>query len=297
MLVMILALSYGLQAQTTAGWTDDPATTVLEPFWTSAFSPGVLDYVNDRDSVWHERVPIKLGKTLEERGSIYLPVLNVEGSTLERGTVCVYDSTRILVADTTKELNASIQDDLSDYTGLYTASIVVIGDGTAADDSLWIYGLDADGASQSEVLVITDGANSYTKSANSWTQIDSVKDSQASGGWDSYDVIAYVFGAVRESDGNSYDFAGIVAGRDSSGTWVNHILDNNIGYAIISGVSLATCDGGSTTIYPGTLLAMAAGGDLTPFAHTDSSDVSRPVAMALDFLNADNREIPVRLIR
>lgn len=288
--VSVLLISEPTVSQTTPGWSDAPTTNVSDLIIPWPYTRTLNRHIDDRDSAYNRYTPKFLGQTQEEQGCILIPVLNQEGATLTRGDVCVWDSTRIVVCDTTKNKKARIEDDLSSTGGWYTA-LYVVADGTASNDTLNIYGLDSAGVAQAETLAITDGANSYTKSANHWSQIDSVKDVQSAAGWDSYDVNAIMYGAVRASDSASDNFAGIAAGRDSSGTWLNYIIDNTVGYVVTHGIIHATCDGASTALYPGSMLQMAAGGDLVAFSDTTHS--FRVVARAMEFLNADNTSIPV----
>lgn len=281
-------------SQTTEAWTDDLTSEYDQDIghtWWTWVKPFIENKVAEGDSAAREMSPLILGRTLEEEGRILLAVRNKAGSTLSLGDVAVYDSTRITVCDTTKEKAARIEIDLSDEGGWL--NLYVVADGTASNDTLDIYGLDEDGASQSENLAITDGANSYTRSAYRWTQIDSVSNADYTGGWDSYDVYALAYCGVIAGGGATYDFAGIVAGRDSSGTWVDYIIDNAVGFIAISGVSPAVVDGNSTAVFPGMLLEMAASADLAPFAHTDSLDYKSVVARALEPAFIANETIDV----
>jgi hypothetical protein len=289
--VSIFLVSEPMVAQTSPGWTDAPTTDIRDRYIPTTWNKSLMRFIDDRDSSYNRYTPKMLGQTLEEQGCVLGVVLNQEGSDLVRGDVCVWDSTRVVVCDTVKNKPGRIEDDLSGRGGWYSM-LYVVADGTASDDSLVITGLDEDGAAQSETLVITDGANSYTLSANKWSKVLTVSDAQSSSGWDSYDVCATMYGAIRASDGASDNFAGVVAGYfDTDGDWQDSIPDNNIGFVVTHGVIEAFCDGASTPLYNGSMLQMAAGGDAVAFADTTHS--FRVIARALEFLNADNSLIPI----
>lgn len=285
-LMLMIVLFYDqVEGQTTEGWTDEFGNTfpmnVSGARWIEA-------YIDEADSAWHTFSPKIMGQTILEWPAEYMPVRNKEGDTLKVGDACVFDTTRIAIADTVKAKPARIENDLTDEGGYHW--IYVVADGTASDDSLWLWGLDEDGTAQAEVLVINDGAASYTKSAYMWTQIDSIKDDQSAQGWDSYDVCGLSFMGVRASDGVDYAFAGIMVGSGwtPTGLSLTYTLDNAVGFICVKGVCQGTIDGNSTNVWPGDQLTTAASGDLAPAAKQDSSYAGYPRITALELIDADN---------
>ncbi len=291
-LVLALVLLFGLASlftpqyltsQTTEAWTDDLTTAYRQDvaaYWWNDVKSYFNNKIAEGDSATRRMSPEFLGQSIEEEGRILLPIRNKAGSTLALGVSVVWDSTGITICDTLKEKPARILIDLSDEGGWL--GVIAVAAGTASNDTLDIYGLDEDGAAQTENLAITDGAASRTKSAYRWTQIDSVDNSDYTGGWDSYILQGIPYCGVTSAAGATYTFAGVIAGRDSSGTWVDWIIDNGVGYIVIQGVTAAVVDGNSTAVYPGMLLTLANTGDFAPFAHTDSSDTGKPVVRALE---------------
>ena len=284
------------ESQTTEAWTDDLTSEYDQDIghtWWTLVKPFIENKVAEGDSAAREMSPLILGRSIEEEGRILFAIRNKSGGTLSLGDAAIYDTTRIGGCDTAATKTARILIDLSDEGG-WLNLIANAETGSASDDSLWIYGLDDEGAAQTEIIVITDGdSDTYTLSANRWTQIDSVKDSQAAAGWTTYQVFAVPYCGVTGSAGDTYDFAGIVSGRDSSGTWVDYIIDNAVGFITISGVSPAVVDGNSVKVWTGDLLKLAANSDLVAFAHTDSSDNGKIVARALQPMFSDDGTIDV----
>ena len=255
-----------IQAQTPASSTSQ---SFFDPYigewWYSTLKDSLVNWMRAQDSIWAEKSPLFLGKTIEVHGRVLQKVRCKEGDTLKVGDVAVWDTTAIAIADTAATKTARLENDLSAEGGYYQIYVYAL-TGSSSDDSLWIYGLDADGAAQTEIIVVADGDTEVkTESAYWWSEIDSIKDSQSSAAWTTYQVIGIPVFGVRGSDGSSGDFAGIVSGYYASGTWTEYILDNEEGYICIYGVHPARCDGASTYIFPGDRLMPKAGADLTPW--------------------------------
>jgi len=247
------------------------------------------NWIQLRDWIQYEELrgqvltPRYLGTTIAEEGRLLFTVLNKEGDTLDVGATVVWDTTRIAVCDTAAGKTARIEIDLSDEGGAHSL-YVYAASGSSSDDSLWIYGLDADGAAQSETLPITDGDDQVlTASAYWWTQIDSVMDSQATSGWTTYQVIALPICGVRASDQAEGDFAGVVVGgKDASGAWEDYIPDNDIGFVCIQGMTDARIETDGSYLWPGQQLYPAAGGCLGAFtAVTGTISVSQDSILAV----------------
>ncbi|MDP8227993.1 MAG: hypothetical protein P9M15_00910 [Candidatus Electryoneaceae bacterium] len=289
LLVACFGMGYGvvnlLFAQTTEGFNDG-YIDVSDPIIPRTFWDGLKEYINDQDSLTNIRTPTFLGNHPDEWGRTLLAVRNKSGGYLHAGDAVKWDTTRVVVGDTTKNKAMRVENDLSAEGGFHW--ILVVGDGTASDDSLLLYGLDEDGDAVAEVLVINDGADGLTKSAYKWTQVDSAEDGQAASGWDSYDVIAIPWCGVTSTSGTTYDFAGVVVGSVASAARIDSVADNGLGYICIYGVTQAYCDGNSTAIWPGDVLTLAAGGDMIPAAKMDSSYAGYTVARALEYQDADN---------
>jgi len=283
-LFVLLSMAFNavLYGQTTEGFTDEYEATdeyQIFKFWYDDFKI----YINRQDSLTNLRTPVFLGATLEEWPRVLVPVRNKSGGTLNLGDVCIWDTTEIVVCDTAANETARIEIDLSDEGGWHSI-IAGAKTGSASDDSLWIYGLDQDGSAQSEILVITDGdADQHTKSAYRWTQIDSVKDSQAATGWTTYRVRGQPFMGVTTSASASTDFAGVFVGSVASAARTATVADNALGYICVYGVTKAYLDAASTNVWVGDLLEMAAGGDLIA-----GNTFGEVVARSMEFQDSDD---------
>jgi hypothetical protein len=282
MMLMMIGTAIG---QTVEGVTDDPRDIFsydLGEYWWGFMQ----DYIADQDSGYQTFSPQVIGQDPLEWPAIYMPVLNKEADTLVAGDVVVWDTTRIAVADTLKAKPGRIENSLTAEGGYYW--LYVVADGTASNDSLWLYGKDEAGAAQTEIVVITGGATTYTRSAYMWTDVDSAEDNQAAQGWDSWDLCALPWMGVRASDGTSLDIAGVVVGSGwtRDGLSSTEILDNTIGFICVQGVCQAYIDGGTTDAWPGDMLRPTSGGDL--IRATDSTYVAYQWIQCLELITADN---------
>ena len=240
----------------------------------------------DSGTVDHFRLGSVIGGA---NGTTLMKVANVSGSALAAGDALVWDLQTVAVTSgdvLAGTANVTVSEDLTTESanGAYF-SLVAISDGTAAADTVHIYGSDENGSSQNQRMELTDGSNTTSMIVNGttrlyWSDIDSISFGDVDGS-DSVSVVAYPYSAVMASDGANTDFAGVA---------FEAIADNGVGYAVVHGPVDAVVDAASNAASPGSMVELASGGD---FVTDTGATTAKNGARAMEYSNKDGFKIRV----
>jgi hypothetical protein len=280
-----------------------PTTTTIYPALTTATANITTGTITTGTIT---TATITRAKTdMTEGGAIFLNCVNHFTDSLSAGECVQWDTSMVTINDTEGVAAASKKFGLTDtgaYGGASSAGnydatdrpcirVYALIKGTStAPDTFFISGKDSTGGYQRDSLILADGANKTNVSAKKFWEIDTIQVLGAMTG-DSLRLRYYINNGVTQGSGTPNNrLAGIVYGRYTSATPAVRTRTGvrQICRVVVHGPALATVNGATTIIRPGTPLENTAAGVLGP---DGTVAVGIHAAAALEACNRDAAKI------